>query len=171
MRVFIGVWPSAEVEEVVGGLSRPTVPGLRWTTPDQWHVTLRFCGGVPDEEVPALVNALRVGLAGQVPVRATTGDATARFGPGGILHLPVAGLDEVAARVRWASAPYGDHYDDRRFQGHLTLARARRGLPSHLVGRSVEPIIWTVDEIAVVASTLHPGGARYRTEATVPLVG
>lgn len=171
MRVFIGVWPSAEVEELVGGLSRPRVPGLRWTTPDQWHVTLRFCGEVPDEDVPALVESLGVGLTGQAPVRATTGEATARFEPRAVLHLPVSGLDAVAARVRWASAPYGDHHDDRRFQGHLTLARARRGLPGHLVGRSVEPISWSVDGVAVVASTLRPDGARYRTVAEVGLDG
>ncbi|CAN5422269.1 RNA 2',3'-cyclic phosphodiesterase [soil metagenome] len=171
MRVFIGAWPSAAVGELVDGLSRPKVPGLRWTTPEQWHVTLRFCGDVAEGDLPALVDALRLGLAGQEAVAATTAAATARFGPSGILHLPVSGLDAVAARVRWASAPYGDHHDDRRFQGHLTLARAKRGLPGHLVGRVVEPASWTVHEVAVVASALAPKGARYRTVATVALDG
>ena len=40
----MAVWPPEEVLDLIGGLARPEVEGLRWTTRDQWHVTLRFFG-------------------------------------------------------------------------------------------------------------------------------
>jgi 2'-5' RNA ligase len=169
VRLFIGVWPSDEVGDLLRHVRRPTVGGLRWTTPDQWHVTLRFCGEVPHGDVPAVVEALEHGLCGQAPVVATTGAATARFAGGGILHLPVSGLDDVAARVRSASEPFGDTHDDRPFHGHLTLARARRRLPAALVGTPVGPVSWSVGEVAVIASTLGATGSRYETVAAIPL--
>lgn len=104
--------------------------------------------------------------------RAAVGDTTARFGRSGILHLPVLGLDDVAARVRAASAPFGDADDGRPFRAHLTLARARRGLPGHVIGRPIEwADEWPVAEVAVVANTLDPAGARYRNEVTITLDG
>ncbi len=169
MRLFVAVWPSDEVAAVVDGLARPATPGVRWTTVEQWHVTLRFCGEVPDHEVEPLVGALRAGVAGERPVVATTGSALTAFDGSGVVHLPVAGLDALAASVRSATGPFGDTHDDRPFVGHLTVARCRREPPVGLVGRPVEPVAWTVDHLAVVASTLDPAGARYRTLATVPL--
>jgi 2'-5' RNA ligase len=52
------------------------------------------------------------------------------------------------------------------FRPHVTLARdgvrrAQRG--------DVAPIGWKVDRLALVASTLAPGGSRYADVATWPL--
>ena len=60
MRLFVAVWPPYEVVNSIAALERPPLPGLRWTTPDQWHVTMRFLGDVDDGSVPALVAALPV---------------------------------------------------------------------------------------------------------------
>ena len=48
MRLFVAAWPPADVVEALRGLDRPVVTGMRWTTADQWHVTLRFLGDVDD---------------------------------------------------------------------------------------------------------------------------
>ena len=45
-RLFIAVWPPPDVVEQVAALPRPPVAGLRWTEPEQWHVTLRFLGAL-----------------------------------------------------------------------------------------------------------------------------
>ncbi|MCU1496559.1 MAG: 2-5 ligase family protein [Acidimicrobiales bacterium] len=169
MRLFIAVWPSAEVIGRVADLDRPVVAGVRWTTPLQWHVTLRFCGKVADDAVASLADELAAGLAGESPRLVATGSSTARFGSAGALYLPVTGLEEIAARVRAATAAHGDHQEERPFHGHLTLARARRGLPRDLVGRPVEPMTWTAVEVAIVSSTPGANGARYETMATVRL--
>ena len=63
-------------------MDRPARPGLRWTTEDQWHVTLRFLG----EMETAGEEALRAGLAriaGEVSaVEAAAGPRPRALGPG-----------------------------------------------------------------------------------------
>ena len=48
MRLFVAVRPNEAVLDAVAGLARPERPGVRWTTQPQWHVTLRFLGGVDE---------------------------------------------------------------------------------------------------------------------------
>ena len=54
-RLFVAVWPPPEVLDVLAALPRTERPGVRWTTRDQWHVTLRFLGMAdPAEAVEAV---------------------------------------------------------------------------------------------------------------------
>jgi len=164
MRLFVAVWPPPAVVEQLGALARPDIDGLRWTGPDQWHVTLVFLGSC---EVEATRAALRRAPLPPGPVTAHVGPATGRFGRR-IVHVPVAGLDDVAASVR-AVLP-GD--DDRPFRGHLTLARARerRGVDlSSVVGVPLEAS-FPVHEVTLVASHLGRGPARYEVVDRLPLL-
>src|SRR5438445_10975988 len=57
-RLFVAVWLPEHVLDLVAALPRPDVEGLRWTSRDQWHVTLRFFGNVElDDAVAALQRA------------------------------------------------------------------------------------------------------------------
>ena len=47
-RLFVAVALPPDVLEIIEGLDRPPVEGLRWTDREQWHVTLRFLGAVDD---------------------------------------------------------------------------------------------------------------------------
>jgi 2'-5' RNA ligase len=155
VRLFVAVWPSPEVVEAVRAFPRPEVPGLRWTTEDQWHVTLRFLGDVAADLVDPLVAALPAG-----GVDVVLGPATARLGRS-ILVAPVAGLDDVAAAVLRATAPLVPVVEDRPFRGHLTLARARRApVPRSLVGLPLAGR-WRAARVTLVRSTTAPSGARY----------
>ena len=165
MRLFVAVWPSAEVVSALRALPRPAVPGLRWTTEDQWHVTLRFFG---EAEVEAAAEALASVRFGSRP-EAVMGPSVGRFGDS-ILHVPVAGLDELAAVVVAATADMGRPPPDRPFRGHLTLGRVNRGraglrplVGTPLAGR------WEVGELTLVASRLGREGARYSVVRRVPL--
>ncbi|HJV08482.1 MAG TPA: 2'-5' RNA ligase family protein, partial [Acidimicrobiales bacterium] len=97
-RLFVAVWPPDDVLDLVAALERPDVAGLRWTRPDQWHVTLRFLG---ETELAPVVAAL--GHVDAPPATATLGPAVGRFGHR-VLHVPVAGLDSVASAVVAATA-------------------------------------------------------------------
>jgi 2'-5' RNA ligase len=155
MRLFAAVWPPHDVVARLAALPRPDVPGLRWTAPDQWHVTLVFLG---ERELEAVAREFHRAVLPPGPVAAELGPATDRFGRR-IVHVPVAGLDEVAASVR-AVLP-GD--DDRPFHGHLTLARARdrRGADvSSVVGVPLQAS-FPVSEVTLVASRLGRGPAGY----------
>ena len=168
MRLFVAVWPPADVVRRLTELPRPDLEGVRWTTREQWHVTLRFLGAVPDVEEAAEVFR-RIDVASAGPVSAEMGPETACLGRG-ILEVPVRGLDELARATVEATAGVGQPPDDRRFHGHLTLARARgrrgdlrrlRGTP--LAGR------WEVAAVTLVASTPHRDGSRYEVVSSLPL--
>src|SRR2546421_5205342 len=95
MRLFVAVWPPAAVLEQIAALPRADEGGLRWTTPDQWHVTLRFFGSVPASE--PVVEAM-AGADLPAGVVAVAGPTVGRFGSR-VLHIPVAGLESLAAAV------------------------------------------------------------------------
>jgi 2'-5' RNA ligase len=161
-RLFVAVWPPDEVLDLLASLPRPAVPGVRWTNRDQWHVTLRFLGQVKE------VQPVAAALAGMVvaPVTARLGPAVDRFGRR-ILHVPVAGLDQVAAAVVRATRHLGRPPDDRPFHGHITLARAANVDLRALTGVPVEAR-WPVDSIGLVESRLSPAGPRYEVLAQFP---
>ena len=170
MRCFVGLWPDATAVAAVAALGRPASPGLRWTSPDSWHVTLRFLGEVADADAAPdgpLVTALRDALAGERCTPVALGPATARFEPK-ILYVPATGAERLAAVVGAATAGFGDAPVEVAFIGHLTIARCRPALPPGLVGAPISAT-WTASSIAVVASERRPDGARYRSIATVPL--
>jgi RNA 2',3'-cyclic 3'-phosphodiesterase len=166
VRLFVAVELPPDALDLLDGMSRPDVEGLRWTTREQWHVTLRFLGSVDD--VPPVVGAL-----GSMRVAATAavlGPQVSRFGQR-VLHVPVAGLDDVAAGVVDATAGIGKPPDDRAFTGHVTLARVRGRRRVDLrpfVGADVSAT-WAVGEVCLFASHLHPHGARYEVVERFPL--
>jgi 2'-5' RNA ligase len=163
VRVFVAVWPSPEVVARLTALPRPARAGIRWTTEDQWHVTLRFLGEITESEVALVKGALRPlgSVVPDGPVVAVAGPALERLGPA-VLCLPVAGLDEVAARVVALTSGIGAPVGDRPFRGHLTMARAGRGVNPRPLAPVPISASWSVDEVTLVASTLHPQGARYQ---------
>ena len=163
MRLFVAARPPADVLDALADLPRPAVPGIRWTTRDQWHVTLRFLGWMP--EVDPAVEALR---SLRAPVaEAVLGPAVAALGRA-VLMAPVAGLERVAAEVVDATVGVGQPPEDRPFTGHVTLARAARGSVRPLAGAPVAGR-WSVDEVLLVRSHLSRAGARYEPVAAVPL--
>ena len=160
-RLFVAVWPPEDVLNRLAVLPRPEVDGLRWTDQDHWHVTLRFLGWVDD------VEPVRAALAGGAlvaggPVAAVLGPTVDRFGQR-ILHVPVAGLDGIAAAVVQSTAHLGKPPDDRPFNGHITLARAARDARVDLRPLTGSAITaeWHVEAVCLVESRLAPSGAAY----------
>ena len=83
-RLFVAVWPPSGVVDALRPLVVPGEPGVRWVTPEQWHVTLRFLGDAdPDEVATALrAAALPAAEAGLGPTVATARQVRGG-GPGG----------------------------------------------------------------------------------------
>ena len=129
---------------------------MRFLQPDTWHITLRFLG---DVDVDAVGAALDV-----VDAESTV----ARLGPGvdllagRNLIVPVAGVDELADDVRTCTSDLGER-ETRPFIGHLTIAKVKPRAPLPAVMGMYVDLEFSVDEIALVSSRLHPDGARYTT--------
>ncbi len=160
MRLFVAVWPPDELVAQLLSLPRTEVAGLRWSTREQWHVTLVFLGEV--REVAEAVAAFRSIRLPPRPV-ATAGPRTAVLGRR-VLQLPVAGLEPVAKATRAAMKRVGAERPRKEFSGHLTLARARATVPASVAEKvATTPIVsrWEVDEVTLVASTLRRQGSLY----------
>jgi 2'-5' RNA ligase len=176
--------------ETVVAPRRAEAPGWRWTRPEQWHVTVRFLGRVPD--VDGLVAALDAAACSAAPF------ACALLGAG-------AFPSPARASVVWAGLGAGDHDDDGdapwpslaatvdaavetvgeatagpgrsgAFRPHLTLARSSRprsarrlvaGLAGDagLDGRHRFP----VDALVLCSSRTDPAGAVHTELARWPL--
>ena len=164
MRLFVAVWPPADVVAELAGLDRPERPGVRWTTPDQWHVTLRFLGSMEDADQGERALARVCPVARPDEPVAVAGPTVVRLGPS-ILCIPVAGLEELAAAVLAATAGLGEAPPNRPFRGHVTLARAKRGVDVRALAGQSFSAEWPVREVTLVASETRPSGARYRVVA------
>ncbi|MFD3996144.1 RNA 2',3'-cyclic phosphodiesterase [Streptomyces sp. NPDC058583] len=172
MRLFAAVLPPPErldeLGHVVDRLHRlPGADGLRWTSRPGWHLTLAFMGEVDEELLPEL----RVRLARAAhrtppfPLRLHGGGHFGRRA----LWAGIAGdLDELrllAERADAAARRAGVRMDEhRRYQAHLTVARARgeeMDLHSFLDEMGTfEGTRWEVGELALVRSNLPVSGVR-----------
>jgi 2'-5' RNA ligase len=149
--------------------------------PENFHVTLKFLGGVDGDRIGALVEALRGAADGQ------RGFAMEIAGLGAfpsltrprVLWVGVgAGLEplsELAARVERVLAPQGFPPEERGFSPHVTLARVRAPRRAPALARALEAGAGrrfgrvAVEAIALMRSDLSPRGARYHALASVPL--
>jgi 2'-5' RNA ligase len=161
-RLFVAVWPPADVVEELIALHRKDQRGVRFVSPENWHVTLRFLGEANAGEVSAALDG------------ATFAPAVARLGPAvdllaeRALVVPVAGLDALARTVTGRTRAIGAP-PRHRFVGHLTLARLKRHAPMPRVLGDLVSASFDVDEVALVQSRLDPAGARYETIDSWPV--
>jgi 2'-5' RNA ligase len=168
MRAFVAVTPAepvlAELAEAVAPL-QAAHPGLRWTPPAQWHLTLAFLGEVDEGVLPELTERLARAARRHPPVPLSLG-AGGRFGDR-VLWIRVGGsvdaLRRLAASVAAAARRGGIAVDDRPYRPHLTLARTRPGTdlrPAVEALRGFEGSPWTADALHLVRSRLGagPGG-------------
>ena len=135
---------------------------MRWTVPEQWHVTMRFFG---EADIDDALEAC--GRIDAVACDVTLGPRVERLGRG-VVMAPVHGLDAIALAVIDATSGAGRRPDDRPFRGHVTLARTKGAARCALVDQPVSAT-WRATEITLVRSDLHPHGARYTTVETFAL--
>jgi 2'-5' RNA ligase len=182
VRLFVALWPPPDaVSEVQAAVDdvRAHAPNLRWTRPEQWHLTLAFLADVPGDRRPELDERLGRAASRHPPL-------TLRFAGGGrfgsrLLFTRVDGdrqpLTRLAASVTAAARRSRIPVDDRPYRPHLTLARGRGDEDLRPAAARLETFTglwWTARSLDLVESRLGkgPGGtARYESVASWPLAG
>jgi len=174
MRMFVALpLPEAVKEDLAEFLEPRQEAGsrelsLRWTRPEQWHVTLAFLPEVADRHTDELLERLERAAARRNPLVLRVAGAGA-FPHAGHAKVLWAGLqhegehDELArlaTGVRAAAAKSGIEVAGGRFRSHLTLARL--GRPADVISwlRVLDPYAgpsWQAREVALVASHLGQG--------------
>ncbi|WP_282694814.1 RNA 2',3'-cyclic phosphodiesterase [Streptomyces sp. CC208A] len=188
MRLFAAVLPPApalaELGAVVDELhALPGADALRWTSRPGWHFTLAFMGEVDEELIPDL-QARLARAAHRTPPFGLRLHGGGRFGRRALWTGAAGDLDTLRllaeradAAARRAGIPMEEH---RRYQAHLTIARARgEGTPltPFLAPLATfEGTRWQVGELSLVRSNLPTSGLpgeqpRYETVAAWPLEG
>ena len=155
---------------------------LRWTRPEQLHLTLQFLGDMESGSVPALAERLAENLephsALELSLRGLGCFPNARRPR--VLWAGLSGealpLQQLAAAAQEASRPFTQREAGRPFSAHITLARLR---PEFRAGAKLAEALrrreqmsfgeWTAGEVELMRSELGAGGSKYSRLATIPL--
>jgi len=157
--------------------------GLRWTVPEQWHLTLAFFGDVAERHFDDLVERLGRAAARRTAVELTIAGGGAFPNPGRakVVYAGVdaAGREEelrrMATGARAAGTRSGAGDEGGRFHPHVTLARSGRPIEATRWIRVMEAYrgpSWTATELVLVESHLGEGPRRrprYEVLETFPV--
>ena len=162
---------------------RPLLPshGVRWARLEQFHLTLKFLGNVPANDVPALKKTVQHACATlpQLPLRAQgLGFFPNNFSP----RVFWAGVEsesklliEFQRQLAAAVDRFTEKQDDQKFTAHITLARFEK-LPPYAANQLYKNInageffgAWTAQEVELIESTLSPNASLYAILEKFPL--
>lgn len=171
----------ARLQATVAAMVPPK--SVRWTRPEQTHLTLKFLGKVCAAAIPELTAALRSACA-DAPVMCLKAEGFGCF-PNvvrpRVLWVGVTGelaaLASLHERVAAATESFGEHQKREDFTAHLTLGRvqSRRSREVREVGEVLAGVAfsqvgdWRAEAVELQQSVLRPGGSVYTTLARVPL--
>ena len=154
------------------------IPGVRWTKPEAFHLTLRFFGEWPQERLPELVAALGSVKPPEAPVEIRLTRLSFLPSPSRPRVFIAAGetpkpLAEFQRRVDKAARSLGFEPERRAFLTHVTLGRIRdRRQGGNLVTTVREYEVdlgsFTADCWTLYSSELTPSGAIYTALARWP---
>jgi 2'-5' RNA ligase len=176
MRLFLGLTLPRDIRTRLAGLCSG-VPGARWVSPENLHLTLRFIGEVEEEtarEVTIYVSRIR-----HVPFDLTC-KGVGYFGSRRRVRSlwvgvkPSSPLMVLQKKIETLLQRAGLAPERRNFTPHITLARFKSGacerLGNYLSGNALitaGPFI--VDGVVLFSSCLGATGATYRIEEVFPL--
>ena len=174
MAVELGDGVRQALADLQNDLRERGLERLRWVRGEGIHLTLKFLGDTPENMVPQISEALSRAVAGTRRHRLSLG----RIGTFGgkrprVLWVDLVGeTDELASLqhvVETELSALGFEREKRRFSPHLTLARVRpetsadiaEAIPKGIESVRAPDTAVLVSEVALIRSTLGPGGAVY----------
>lgn len=181
MRTFVAIeLPPAAQRPLLALLNKaPRHESVKWATPAQLHLTLKFLGEVPDTELPAVCAAAAEASAVLTPFTLQVSGLGVFPAPANPRVLWAGVTDAAKCCAQWVQnadplfADLGYRPEARVFTPHVTLARSRSTAGAHVL-RDVlqtapppETEAWQVKEITVFESRLAPRGATYHPLARV----
>jgi 2'-5' RNA ligase len=159
---------------------------VRWVRPASIHLTLKFLGDVPADQIGEITRALERSCQGFAPFSLTCGGLGCfpnlkrpRVVWVGV-HEETGTLAQLQKAIEANVAPLGYPTEKRKFSPHLTLGRVQRRVSSsdlHRLGEQVgSSEIGTLGQMEVrsvnlMRSDLRPSGAVYTRLAEVKLKG
>jgi 2'-5' RNA ligase len=196
MRLFIGIDLDPElrsrIERFIEG-AQGFATNARWMRAESLHVTLKFIGERPQEQVEALTQRLRRVESGSFELRFTGYGFFPTVKAPRVFWIGIqadAHLAQLAANIDAATSEIGIPREDRPYSPHLTLARAgagrRSGAPEWRKGDAPNAAFsvlekrlaamgeldfgrMTAREFILYQSELSPRGSQYTKLQRFPL--
>ena len=178
-RLFIALDLPEDVADALDRLCEG-LPGVRWSGPGQFHLTLRFMGEVGQGTFYEVGEAL-AGVSHPPFELALKG--LGQFPPRGAPHTLWAGVDDPAGalptlrrRIERTLADVGLEPERRKFAPHVTLGRFRSPPPeerlaSYLFRRNLfRTERFPVSSFRLYSSQLRPEGSLHTLEADYDFV-
>ena len=175
MRLFVAI-ALPDVVAATLALIQAGVPGARWQTREQMHLTLRFIGEVDGRNAASIDDALSL-----ISVPPLTLQLKGVGGFGGkrphTLWAGVAPNDallHLQRKIETALQRIGLEAEPRKFTPHVTLARLRATPRGRVMDYLVDHALYAsapfeAEEFILYSSHLSPNGSLYRTEQTYAL--
>lgn len=188
LRLFIAVELPQEVvrhlTDITATLQGLRIPGVRWVSLQGVHLTLKFLGDTPADQVSSITAAMSMAADGVPPftvhvhgfgafpgMRAPRVVWTAIQGD----LNPLAGLQH---QLRETLEKLGFARDERPFSPHLTIGRVRGRLAAQDIERlaqaaediqRLDPVPLPVQSISLMESRLTRNGAVYHRKSLISL--
>ncbi len=166
--------------QVQGELKRSHAE-VRWVPVGNIHLTLKFFGNVPDDEIGSLALAAREVAVAAAPFQLQVTGAGAFPSPKAprVVWVGLGGdmvpLTQLFYRLEKAFATLGYLPEGRAFNPHLTLGRVKSPVNRERLAKMLEklpPLDWppfTVKELILFQSVLSPQGSKYTPLEVIPL--
>jgi RNA 2',3'-cyclic 3'-phosphodiesterase len=177
-RLFVSIGLPDPCRDALAALMTP-IEGVRWTRPEQLHLTLRFLGDILEEDAARMAAALQ-----QVKVESflLPLEGVGAFPPRGAPKILWVGLGnahtrlfQLRQRVDDALLSAGWQGDMRSFEPHITVGRVigatRKSVDAWL--RDHKEFIgppFRVSSFELMASELRSSGPTHRVHTAIPLV-
>lgn len=161
-RLFFALWPSDRQRDILRNALRPVLTTVEGVPVDRrnWHVTLVFIGGFPEEQLPFLQAA--AGELRPEPVRLRFDRLThwprAKVACLSPLTTPPA-LESLVAELESLLEPFDRRPEERIYRPHITVARRVRAFGTLQLTRPID-LEWS--GFTLVESQTLPTGAVYR---------
>lgn len=181
MRLFCGLALAYETRrnlELMLQHLRPSA-AIGWSSPENWHITTKFIGEVPDDQLPAITRALsdapssgplKIAIAG---LGWFPNPHQPRFLFAGVQGPP--GLAELALRTDEHLAHAGVARETKPYTPHLTLARIKPSSEIAELRRAIASLplgdfgSFVAQKHLLYQSKLVPSGSQYTVLAEFPL--
>jgi 2'-5' RNA ligase len=187
-RLFVAIFPPAHVvtslQAAVADLAKK-IPArvIRWTLPEQIHLTLNFLGPIETARIPEIESALTAACHGhcQHKLRAMGLGCFPNRDRPQIIWAGLAGNSQPLQSLKKSLDAHllaiGCVGEDRPFHPHMTIGRAsrldsagRRQVAGALSGENDRDFgEWQVGSVELMQSVLSPQGAVYGSLQSIPL--
>jgi len=150
---------------------------VRWVKRDQLHITLKFVGDTPEESIDDVRGAIKIIADNTKPFEIFiqgTGCFPKIERPRVMwigLNGALGQLNQLVKNIHNSLDPIGFPKDEKEFNPHITLARARypqKKTPdiSSFLNANFDPIPFRIEKFQFISSELFPNGPVYTILST-----